>query len=62
MDRFIIIKELILPNGQKQPAVFMTNQDEIWEFTSFEEADNIAKTLEKNSDSGWKYKVKIIKG
>jgi len=62
MDRFIIIKELILPNGQKQPAVIMTNQDEIWEFTNFDEADNIAKTLEKNSDSGWKYKVKTIKG
>jgi hypothetical protein len=56
----IIIKELILQNGQKQNIVLLNNAEEIWEFKDFEEAEKIAKAFEKNSDSGWKYKVKSI--
>jgi hypothetical protein len=57
----IIIKELILQNGQKQNIVLLNNAEEIWEFKDFEEAERIAQAFEKNSDSGWKYKVKSIK-
>lgn len=56
----IIIKELILQNGQKQNIVLLNNAEEIWEFKDFEEAERIAKAFEMNSDSGWKYKVRTI--
>jgi hypothetical protein len=56
----IIIKELILQNGQKQNIVLLNNAEEIWEFKDFEEAERIAQAFEKNSDSGWKYKVRTI--
>lgn len=61
-ETYIIIKELILNNGQKQNIILLTNAEEIWEFNNKEEAERIAQNLEVNSDSGWKYKVKTIKG
>lgn len=61
-ETYIIIKELILSNGQKQNIILLTNAEEIWEFNNKEEAERIAQNLEVNSDSGWKYKVKTIKG
>ena len=61
-ETYIIIKEMILSNGQKQNIILLTNAEEVWEFNDKEEATKIAQTLEKNSDSGWKYTVKAIKG
>jgi hypothetical protein len=59
---FIIIKEIILPNNRKQSIVLLNGAEDVWEFQDEEEANRIALAFEKNSDSGWKYKVKEIKG
>ena len=61
-ETYIIIKEMILTNGQKQNIILLTNAEEVWEFNDKEEATKISQTLEKNSDSGWRYIVKAIKG
>ena len=57
---YIIIKELILPNGQKQSIVILNGAEDIWEFHDENEAERIAMIFQKNSDSGWKYRVKTI--
>jgi hypothetical protein len=55
---FIIIKEMV--HNDKILPVVLLNGEQVWEFTSKEKAESIAKTLTENSDSGWNYKVKVV--
>jgi hypothetical protein len=56
---FIIIKEIEQPNGKILPVV-LTNSGEVWEFNNEEEAKMLALRLTENSDSGWKYKTRVV--
>lgn len=46
--------------GVSLPVILLDSSDEVWEFTSKDEAEKIAEILEKNSDSGYNYFVKKV--
>jgi hypothetical protein len=46
--------------GIKIHVILINSQCEIWEFDSYEEAEQMRKVFEANSDSGYKYTVKKI--
>lgn len=61
---YLIIK--IIDQGENKPPYKVvllkeiSAHTEVWEFDTEEEANEIAKTLQLNSDSGHKYEVKKI--
>jgi len=57
---YCVIKELVLENGAKQNVILVNSLSEIIEFETYDEAKNLAKIFEKNSDSNLKYTVKEI--
>jgi len=57
---YIIIKKIEQSNGVVLPVVILDANSEVWEFPSYEDAENIKDIFEKNSDSGYKYEVKKI--
>ena len=59
-NRFCIIKELKLENGNVQHVILLDGGAEVLEFSTWEEADRIATLFETNSDSGYKYRVRKI--
>jgi hypothetical protein len=59
-NRFCIIKELKLKNGNVQHVILLDGGAEVLEFSTWEEADHIATLFETNSDSGYKYRVRKI--
>ena len=56
-ELYHIHKKLILENGIKQNVVLIDSQSEVLEYTSKEEAINVAEIFEANSEKGWKYKA-----
>jgi hypothetical protein len=58
---FAVIKEIPGPNGIIE-TVIVDAHSEVLEFDSFDEADNIAKIMEVNSNHGYKYKVRTVGG
>lgn len=60
MEAWVIVKEMKLKNGRKQSIILLDNAEEIWEFKSFDKANEMAQIFEKNSDSGWKYKARKV--
>ncbi len=57
---YVIIKEMTNPSGIKINVILINSQSEIWEFDTHEEAEEMRKVFEANSDSGYKYSVKKI--
>ena len=57
---YIIIKNIENEKGVLLPVVILDGSGEVWEFETFEEAENIKDIFETNSDSGYKYDVKKI--
>ena len=59
-ERYYIIKELILPNGNLQNVILLDGGSEVLEFDNYDKAYYMARIFERNSDSGYKYIVKKI--
>lgn len=58
---YVILKHIKLEENKKRVPVIILNSDsEIWEFETFEQADEMKKIFEKNSDSGHTYEVKKL--
>ena len=57
---YIIIKKIEQPNGVVLPVVILDSNSEVWEFPTSEDAEHIRDIFETNSDSGYKYEVKMI--
>ncbi len=57
---YCIVKVIKNVNGVDLPVVLLDSSDEVWEFSSLDEATRIAEILTKNSDSGYKYFVKKV--
>ncbi len=57
---YCIIKELILENGVTQNVILVNSLSEIIEFSTYEEAKELADIFEKNSNQKLKYTVKKI--
>ena len=58
---FVVIKKIPGSNGMIE-TVIVDAHSEVPEFDSFDEADNIAKIMEANSNHGYKYKVRTVGG
>jgi hypothetical protein len=59
-EKFCIIKELVLPNGNKQHVILLDGGTEVLEFNTYEKAEYFAEVFETNSDSGYRYYVRKI--
>ena len=58
---FCIIKRMTHQNSNRPlNVVLIDSNNEVLEFDTREEAENWAKILTQNSDSGWEYIVKEI--
>ena len=57
---YCIVKELILENGVTQNVILVNSLSEIIEFSTYEEAKELADIFEKNSNQKLKYTVKKI--
>ena len=57
---FVIVKIIKNERGIEIPIIIIDTQDEVLEFETYEEAEKMKDIMEKNSDSGYKYKVKKI--
>jgi hypothetical protein len=57
---FVIVKFIKNSRGVEMPVIIIDTHNEVLEFESFEEAEKMRDIMEKNSDSGYKYKVKKI--
>lgn len=60
MSHYCIIKIVKTVDGKELPVIMLDAFDEVWEFETEIEAENIATILEKNSDSGYTYYVKKV--
>ena len=56
----IIIKNITNHNGVVMPVILIDSQNEVLEFESLKEAEELQTLLQKNSDSGHEYVVKKI--
>jgi hypothetical protein len=57
---FVIVKIIKNDRGIEIPIIMIDTHDEVLEFETYEEAEKMRDIMEKNSDSGYKYKVKKI--
>ena len=58
---YIIIKMVKDHRGEIElPVIMLQSNEEVLEFENYDEAEKFANILEKNSNSGHKYKVKKI--
>jgi hypothetical protein len=60
MEKYIIIKNITNHNGVVIPVILIDSQNEVLEFESLNEAEELRTLLQKNSDSGHEYIVKKI--
>lgn len=60
MTNFCIIKNVKTVDGKELPVIMLDPYDEVWEFDNFDEANQIAEILTKNSDSGYTYYVRQV--
>jgi hypothetical protein len=61
-ESYVIIKNVKNTNGVTVPIILLDGLSEVMEFSDYEEANKIAQLFEINSDSGWKYTVRKIRG
>ena len=59
-EKYCIIKELVLPNGNLQNVILLDGGSEVLEFDNYDKAYYMARIFERNSDSGYKYTVRKI--
>ena len=57
---YVIVKHIKTENRKRVPVIILNGFNEIWEFDTFEQADDMKKIFELNSDSGHKYEVKKL--
>lgn len=58
---YVIVKMIKQsPSGLELPVVILDNTDEILEFETEEQAEEVRVLFEKNSDSGHRYLIKKI--
>ena len=58
---YVIIKSIKNKKSGKQlPVILLNSDNEVWEFNSEKEADNMRNIFQKNSDSGHDYFIKKI--
>lgn len=57
---YVIIKFIKNSMGVEMPVIIIDTHSEVLEFDTYEEAEKMRDIMEKNSDSGYKYKVKKI--
>ena len=60
MEKYIIIKNVMNQNGIPMPVILLNGNDEILEFDSVQEAEQLVKLFQTNSDSGHQYSVRKI--
>lgn len=60
MEKYVIIKNVTNLNGVVMPVILIDSQNEVLEFESLKEAEELQMLLQKNSDSGHEYIVKKI--
>jgi hypothetical protein len=61
-ESYVIIKNVKNSNGVTIPIILLDGLSEVMEFSDYEEANKMAQLFEINSDSGWKYTVRKIRG
>lgn len=61
-ESYVIIKNVKNTNGVTVPIILLDGLSEVMEFSDYEEANKMAQLFEINSDSGWKYTVRKIRG
>lgn len=54
-ETYHIYKDMVLENGQPLKVVLISNQSEVLEFSSKEEADSVAEMFMTNSEKGYIY-------
>lgn len=59
---YVIVKEMVNQRGQKVNIILVDGQSEIWEFDTYEEADEMRTIFQNNSDPDCKYIIKKIGG
>lgn len=57
---YVIVKHIKTENRKRVPVIILNGFNEIWEFDTFEQVDDMKKIFELNSDSGHKYEVKKL--
>jgi hypothetical protein len=57
---WVIIKLVKNEGNVKLPVIILDENDEIWEFSSEEEASRMRKIFQENSDSGHEYIIKKL--
>jgi len=57
---FVIVKFIKNNRGVEMPVIIIDTHNEVLEFDTYDEAEKMRDIMEKNSDSGYKYKVKKI--
>ncbi len=60
MEKYIIIKNVLNSNGIPMPVIILNGNDEILEFDSLQQAEDMVELFQTNSDSGHQYSVKRI--
>ena len=60
MEKYIIIKNVMNVNGIPMPVIILNGNDEILEFDSLQQAEDMVELFQTNSDSGHQYSVKRI--
>lgn len=60
MEKYIIIKNVLNNNGIPMPVIILNGNDEILEFDSLQQAEDMVELFQTNSDSGHQYSVKRI--
>lgn len=60
MEHYCIVKMVKSISGVELPVIMLDSHDEVWEFETEKEAEQMATILEKNSDSGHTYWVKKV--
>jgi hypothetical protein len=61
-NSYVIIKNYKTPAGTTVPVIMLDSQGEVLEFSSETEAETMRQMFQKNSDSGYKFSLREIKG
>jgi len=57
---YVIVKHIKTKNKKRVPVIILNGHNEIWEFETEKEAEDMKEIFQTNSDSGHVYEVKGI--
>ncbi len=58
---YVIVKHIKMNDNKKRlPVIILNSHNEIWEFETEKEAEDMKDIFQTNSDSGHIYEVKVI--